>query len=270
MSDLKSLASVALSRRFYLIEINPSLEGMGSQANAPTASSTLAYLLGLTPESDRSTYGTYKVVGFEKDKIWCESSVLVALPIDSVKKIEDTTVCGKEQLCYVDMPHHKPLPYVDLNYGDSLVEDFETPDGELTLRDKPTLDGGIKDKWWDGVMWHGVVWLRGSYKGYHVKGECEATYNPFDQEICIYPPNQVNKWLRISEIEVCWQIINNVVRATALVTWRPNPKILAHVTIYIAFKKSINEGLPKGSVNMLEHSIGCCKEQPKETQPPTE
>ena len=240
----------------------------GSEEDS-SSSTELARTLGLldTPkkkpgredakcEDEEVEMGAYRVLGFSPDKLWCSSTKIVALPVSEVYEYGEILNCGK--VSCIDLPRGTHLPFVSLDYFDSLLSFSETEDGELVILDEPTLDARVEEIWWDGLQYHARVWMEGSFKGKHKSTTVEFTYNPLANEICAHFDSVKNDYIRVSDIQICWRISNGLICASATVTWRPKPEWTAHITVCMALAaKSRSVAIDSNQLPIEGHKSNC-------------
>jgi hypothetical protein len=230
-------------------------------STVPDPSSTeLAVRLGLIapPRTDDYRFQTYRVLGFDPKRLWCASTKVVALDYTLVQPYPEATNCGgPNQVSYIDWPRQNPLPFVSLDYFDSLLNYAEQDSGELTLLDSPTLEARIERIWWDGLQYHATVWIQGSYKGKHASTTVEFIYNPAAQTVCVGFPPFKNNYIVVQDIQVCYYLNRGVICVWATVIFRPQPSIRAHLQVCAAITSPKPELAAPCPCQGAQPMVGC-------------
>ncbi len=197
----------------------------------------LAIFLGLIePITSRQENDprAYRVLGFYPDSLWCESTRIIAMRPSLVDPVEpQSTNCPNTKVGVTQIDKYNPLPFVTLDYADSLLDHLQTEDDERyeILYDKPTLDARLEETWCDENRCYAKIWIKGSFKGYHKTATITFSYDPYRNEACVGHGNYKNRYIRIKGIETCWNITSNVICVSATVQWRPKPEWSAHVEV---------------------------------------
>ncbi|WP_425618066.1 hypothetical protein NA78x_001759 [Anatilimnocola sp. NA78] len=239
-------------------------DGAGSPAPA-AAGTRLAESLGLIDPSGNTAHSgwlAYRVLGFKKDQLWCDSTTIVALDPGRVADFTGETNCpdippGK--LKTIRIPRTEAIPFVTLEYRDSLLSFLEDESGDLQILDKPTLDARLEEAWCDGSRCYARIWLEGSYKGKHKTATITFSYDPLQNKVCVGHGTFKNDYIRVKDIETCWYIDRSVICVSARVEWRPNNDIYADLEACIPLLKSSMEPPKTGSCrfNIPSGGVGC-------------
>jgi hypothetical protein len=232
--SLRDLSVRATTTRVFLKQEGVDTILAGDAISADQSSLQLAVQIGLVdqPAQRNSPVRTYRVLGFDPQKLWCDSTKLVALDSSLIRVYPQATNCGgPNEISYIDLARNNPLPFVSLDYFESILGYADSGDGDIVIQDSPTLDARIERIWRDGTQFHATVWIEGSYKGKHESTTVEFTYDPTQDVVCASFDNFRNDFIRVEDIEVCWYLTRNVVCVRATVIWRPSPQIRAHLEV---------------------------------------
>lgn len=82
----------------------------------------------------------YRVLGTNKDSLDCNSTILISTSVQT----EKTNIqCNNEEVVALKIPFEDQVPYLDITYGNSLIDDFEFVYGSrrhLTISNKTGRD----------------------------------------------------------------------------------------------------------------------------------
>lgn len=232
---LQDLRLAATTISVYLAEEPPPLlsDPGGGGGDDGTDSFNLAQTLGLlpapSPDLTRSPntedYRAYRVLGFDKNHLLCTSTKLVALDSSLVSEVDpSTTNCPDlNGISVIRVTRETTLPFVDLNYGDSLLQFLEDENGDLAILDKPSFDAKLEEFWCNDDICQARVSFKGSYKGKSKSGSATFTFNPYQGTVCVGHGTYKNDYIRIKDVETCWHIDQGTICISARVEWRPAP-----------------------------------------------
>jgi hypothetical protein len=206
-----------------------------SKKRDDASSANLAAFLGLSDPGDVNDVNSeraYRVLGFSADSLSCDSTRIIAISPSEVTPVDpQSTNCPTlKGIGIVEIDRDNPLPFVSLDYSDSLLDYLVTEDDEYDiLLDKPTLNARIKEMWCDHRRCHVRIRIKGSFKGKHKTATVLFSYDPISNEECVVHGNFKNRYIRIKGLETCWDLDTNVVCVSATVQSRLDPKWRAHV-----------------------------------------
>ncbi|MED1780262.1 hypothetical protein P4V43_00325 [Brevibacillus fortis] len=121
MSSLREINQKSYLIKIYLL---PLVTGTIGTEEAVNFLGLREYPITSTPTND--PIKIYRYIGTREDALNCDSTILIATRLTPKPEI---LKCNGEQVLSLMIPFEDQIPYMDITYGDSLIDDFEVIKG---------------------------------------------------------------------------------------------------------------------------------------------